>query len=187
MGDRQYGDVEVRIVDINSNTVTDLITPCRACVYWEYPERFDESFPEDHVRLKHEWFAMAAAQFGPCGKLLYVDDTPAGYCQYAGASFISGIRRYRKLMPQAKQDAPLITCLYICEEHQRKGLGRRLLTGVIDDLRDRGFGAVQTIGRDDSANNCSGPTRFYLEQGFSVVTTQHYPGECPFSLLRLEL
>lgn len=78
---------------------------------------------------------------------------------------------------------PCRACVY----WEYPGLGRRLLNEVIDDLRGRRFHSVQTFARDDSSNNCSGPTKFWLAQGFSVVATESFP-YClriePFSSLR---
>jgi len=177
--------MEIRIVDIDNQVLRDLF--CKACVYWECPAQFREVSPEKGERIKSEWFETTAALFNPCGKLLYVDDEPAAYCQYAPPQYVPGILEYGKLADCVDKGGVMITCLYVPEPHQRKGLGRRLLKEVVEELRSRGYKAVETFACDDSANNCSGPTKFYLAQGFMVVQTETFPGGMSFSLVRLEL
>lgn len=179
--------MELRIEDIDINTICNLFPHCKACVYWEYPEQFDEPNHGDNSSLKQEWLQTMIEQFGPCGSILYVNDEIAAYCQYINPQAVPGISRYQGLMPHVDKDAVLITCLWVSGEYQRKGLGRKLLEEVINRLRNRGFRAVQTIGRDDSANNCSGPTQFYLGKGFSKVATETYPRGDSYTLLRLDL
>lgn len=64
-----------------------------------------------------------------------------------------------------------------------KGPGKGLLDKVITDLRKRGFKAVETFARKDSANNPSGPIEFYLRGGFHVEEEIN----SDFALVRLNL
>ena len=177
----------VRISSVDGDTLGDIFEGCRSCVYWERPERFRQSAAGEGANLKSEWFETTAAQFDPCGKLLYVDDEPAAYCQYAPPQYVPGVSRYDGLARRLDKDGVLITCLCVSEKHQRKGLGRRLLREVIEDMRRRKIKSLETFARDDSANNCSGPTRFYLAQGFSVIATETYPEGGSYSLVRMEI
>jgi GNAT superfamily N-acetyltransferase len=182
--------VNIRITNIDSHTFPDLFPGCRACLYWERPEMFgrDKGVPEEaRARAKAEWFENLTAVIDPCGKLVYVDDEPVGYCQYAPPEHLPGVSGYGKLAAPVGRDAAFISCLTVIEQHQRKGLGRRLLREVLDDVRPRGFRAVETFARNDSTNNCSGPTQLYLSEGFGVVATEIYPNGSSLSLVRLEL
>ena len=177
--------LDIRVSDIDNAVLRDLFDGCRPCVYWERPERLREASVEEATSLKSEWFERTAARFGPCGKLLYVDDEPAAYCQYAPARRFPGVSRYGGLARRLDKDDVLITCLCVSEKRQRKGLGRKLLEAVVEDLKTRNVKAVVTFARDDSANNCSGPTVFYPAQGFSVVATETYPGDGSYFLVSL--
>jgi GNAT superfamily N-acetyltransferase len=179
--------MRTHIANITRETLPDLFLPCRACCYWEYPQRCTRAkHTEEEARLKAEWFERTAKDFEPCGKLLCAGDEPAAYCQYAPPRFLPGVAEYPQLAPRVDSSAVFISCLFVpSPAHQRKGLGRRLLSAVIGELAERGFKAVETFGRDDDSDNCSGPTRFYLAQGFEVVATETYPNGASFSLVRL--
>ena len=180
--------MQIRIADIDSRVIVDLVDPCRACCYWECPEQFTRGkHTEQEARLKAEWFEKTATHFHPCGKLLYADDRPAAYCQHALPRYLPGIAQYEALAGRVDREGVFISCLFVPTDYQRKGLGRRLLQEVIDEVRGRGFKAIETFSRDDSINNCSGPTQFYLAQGFTVVATETYPGGGSFSLVRRAL
>ena len=49
-----------------------------------------------------------------------------------------------------------------------KGVGTQLLKFVINDLKKRGFKAIETFARSGSSNNPSGPIELYLKEGFYV-------------------
>jgi len=174
----------VRTADIQPRILSDIVEPCRACCYWECPERFTHGkHTEDEAGIKAEWFEGMSAHFEPCGKILYVDD-PAVYCQYAPPEYIPGVSQYRGLAAHVDRDGVFISCLFVAEAHRRSGLGSRMLTELIADVRNRGFRTIETFSRDDCPNNCSGPTRFYRAHGFAVVATTDYAGRDSFSLVR---
>jgi len=177
----------VRIVSVTDSTLPDLPGSCGACTYWESPDHFSGQFTQEEAGLKRDWYSSTARLYGVCGRLLYADDEPVAYCQYAPWGLIPGISRYPSLARDLDEDAVLITCLCVAETHQRKGLGRMLLSDVIEDLRAGNAKCIVTFARDDSANNCSGPTSFYLAQGFGVVSTERFPDGSSFSLVRLRL
>jgi GNAT superfamily N-acetyltransferase len=175
--------MNIRIAGINADTFADLL--CRCCIYWEHNEQFRKVTDEEAEKMKREWFEATSAIIGPCGKLLYVDDVPAAYCQYAPPAYLPCIRGYDTLASQADPNAIFISCLTVREEYRNQGVGTRLLREVIKECLERGHKAVETIARDDSDDNCSGPTRLYQKQGFTLVATW-VPG-AKLSLMRLEL
>jgi GNAT superfamily N-acetyltransferase len=61
-----------------------------------------------------------------------------------------------------------LSCLYIADKTLRgRGLGEALLQNIIDDLKRRGFKAVETFARRGDSNNPSGPLEFYIKNGFT--------------------
>ncbi|MCX6346194.1 MAG: GNAT family N-acetyltransferase [Armatimonadetes bacterium] len=177
--------MHVRIVSVTDSNLPYLPGSCGACAYWESPDRFSGQFTQEETGLKRDWYSSTARLYGACGRLLYADDEPVAYCQYAPWRLIPGISRYPSLARGLDEDAVMITCLYVAEMHQRKGLGRMLLSDLVEELRARKAKCLDTFARDDSANNCSGPTSFYLAQGFGVVSTERFPDGSSFSLVRL--
>lgn len=121
--------------------------------------------------------------FNPCGKALYVNDVPAAYCQYAPPKYIPDISEYDELVKHVDMSGVFISCLFVPAQ-RRLGLGRRLLEEVIDEVSDRRFRVIETYGRNDSSDYCSGPTQFYLAHGFTVVATQVFPNGVSLSLVR---
>lgn len=182
-----------QIKDINDQTIADIFSPCNGCIYWEDPDNFGKDeygkakVEEDEaIEIKCSWFGKTRSMFGLCGKILYVKAEAVGYSQYAPPKLIPNVAKYSKKLFTPSPDAVLISCLYIRDEHQRAGLGTELLQAVLNDLRERGHHAVETYSRDDSLNNCSGPTEFYLKNGFSLLRTKKWENSI-FSLVRFEL
>jgi len=82
-----------------------------------------------------------------------------------------------------RRGAVPLTCLFIPNEAFRGlGLGKRLLEAVIQELRRRGFRALETFARRGEANNPSGPMEFYLRRGFHVKDET----DAEFPLMRLD-
>ncbi|OQB95731.1 MAG: Acetyltransferase (GNAT) family protein [Spirochaetes bacterium ADurb.Bin110] len=181
------------IKDIDSRSFVDLFSPCDRCIYWEAPEQFGTNGNDslklagkDAFGIKWAWFEETLKIFGRCGVILYVDREAAGYSQYAPPSLLPNAAGYAQFISPPSRDAVLISCLYIRPEYQGRGLGKILLRKVTGDIEERGYYAAETYARDDSPDNCSGPTEFYLKSGFTLLTTKKW-SEATFSLLRLTL
>lgn len=173
----------IHVESINKETIKNLFTPCRECVYWEAPQC--EGTTTDTIRIKKKWFEETLETFGDCGKILCIEGFPVGYAQYCPPHYLENAREYSKVLP-INPDTILISCLYIREGYRKKGLGTTLLHAVLDDLKVRGFHTVETYSRDDSPNNCSGPTALYLKNGFTLVKRKEWENVL-FSLVEYDL
>lgn len=142
---------------------------CRYCVYWESTKDFDHKVPQSEAeRLKSEWLKNTMEQFGNCGCVVYSDDNPVGYAQYALPRFFPRIREYESGPPS--DDAVFLSCLYIPKRELRGvGIGKYMLDIVESDLLKRGYNSLETFARKGSENSPAGPLEFYLKQGFSVL------------------
>jgi len=185
--------LKVEIRDINEQTFGDLLPECIGCLYWEAPQKFGRDevgnpriIRDEATEIKRSWFNRTGGMLGSCGKILYVDGKAAGYVQYAPPRFLEKVTEYTRELFSPSPDGILISCLYIQAGYQGKGLGTKLLKAVIEDLRERGYQILETYSRDDSADNCSGPTVLYQENNFKPVKTKEW-GDGSFSLMRLEL
>jgi GNAT superfamily N-acetyltransferase len=157
---------------------------CKYCVYWEFPEECTDSAREDKedmFKKKLVWLENANKVFGNCGKILYANEIPIGYAQYAPGELLPHSVDYHS--GPVSVDAVLISCLFIPnEEYRRLGIGTRLLHNIIEDLRKRGIRAVETYARKGSHNNPSGPVEFYLKNEFKIIKD-----DIEFPLMRLAL
>lgn len=172
--------MNIEITSITDREFANLF--CKSCVYWEEPGQFRSISPEEGEKIKAKWFEAE----GNYGKLLYADDIPAAYCQYALPERLPGIQGYGGLASQVDPDALFISCLTVIEGYRGKGLGKMLLEKVIEEAGKQGYNTVETFARDDSTNNCSGPTQLYLRQGFEVVANEIITGVA-FSLVKKKL
>lgn len=166
-----------------SDRFEDLFPPCRECVYWEAPEKCGS--PTEAFTIKKNWFMKTQIIFGNCGKILYINGIPGAYIQYCPSNLLENAAEYAQVSP-VSEDAILISCIYVLEGYRKQNFGTQLLQAVIHELKERRYKAVETYSRDDSPNNCSGPTAFYLKNGFKILRSKAWENAL-FSLVRLDL
>ncbi len=171
-------DIEIQIVDIKEENLSDIPVSCRGCVYWEFPKEFEKTGQEREEtqvnpaleEKKREWFVKTLNEFGTCGKIVYSDDYVVGYAQYAPAQRLPQVGEYEsKDVGKIEDGVVFLSCLYISDEKLRgMGIGGRLLEDIMEDLRRRGFKAIETFACRSNANNPSGPMKFYIRHGFHI-------------------
>jgi len=167
--------IEVNIEDIKESNLKDIPEPCRGCVYWEFPEDFEKGGKDLNKKWeletkKREWFEQTMKEFGTCGKIVYHEGKPIAYAQYAPSARLPNVNEYEsKLVGKLEEGVVFLSCLFIADETlRRRGIGKLLLQNIVEDLRRRGFKAVETFARRSEANNPSGPMAFYIRNGFHV-------------------
>jgi len=179
------------IADITESNLKDIPLSCRGCVYWEFPTEFEAAQEEmegkkaEFEKKKREWFIQTQKEFGTCGKIVYNENVPIGYAQYAPSKRLPQSSEYKsKPVGRVEEGVVFLSCLYISDEAMRgKGVGEKLLDAIVADLKRRGFKAVETFARKGASNNPSGPLEFYTKKGFYVKdeTNPEFP------LIRLDL
>ena len=157
---------------------------CKYCVYWEYPEECTDPATEQREEMfvkKLGWLQRVTKAFGVCGRLVYGDEEPVGYAQYAPPQYLPGSAGYAAEPPS--DDAVLISCLFIPEAKSRGlGIGSQLLRSAIDELKKEKKRAIETFARRGNPDNPSGPVEFYLANGFQI-----HRDDKEFPLMRLDL
>lgn len=119
-------------------------------------------------KIKRNWFRNVSKEFGNCGFIVYLENTPVGYAQYAPARFLPRTQQYKSGPPS--KDAVFLACLYIPKRELRgKGIGKYMLTHVLPDLKSRNYSAVEAFARTNSESAPVGPLSFYLKHGFTVI------------------
>ena len=183
-------EIEIDIEDIRKSNLKDIPESCRGCVYWESPNDFEKSKdnPQKKAELeikKREWFEKTLEEFGSCGKIVYHQGKPVAYAQYSTSERLPHVNSYEsKPVGKLEEGVVFLSCLYVADETVRnKGIGEQLLQNIIEDLRRKGFKAIETFARRDSANNPSGPMAFYIKNGFHIKDKTN----AEFPLMRLFL
>jgi len=182
--------VEIKIVDLTEENLKDLPEignfpySCKYCIYWEEPEEFlvANKIPKEKLyQLKLNWLKSVFKSFGSPGKILYVDDTPVGFSQFAPPKMLPNVYKVFSTLPG--KDAIYLSCLYIPNrKFQGRKFGQMMLESVIEEVRRRKFKAIETFARKNNSDNPSGPYEFYVKNGFKVVFD-----DFEFPLLRKEL
>ena len=161
--------MKVQIIDISKQILRDIPSPCRNCIYWEFPELFNRVNSEEAFKHKKSCFIKALDRFGVCGKVLYVNDEAIAYSQFAPYHLLPQTKNYGCQLEEVRNDIIFLSCLFICKpEYRRMGLGSRLLEDILSTLKAYGANKIETIARKDSANNPSGPLEFYLKHNFQI-------------------
>jgi len=169
-------EIDVQIGDITEVNLKDIPASCRGCVYWEFPEEFEKTRTEkteaqklELEEEKREWFVQTMKDFGICGKIAYLEGKPVAFAQFAPSARLPSISAYEsKPVSKMEEGVVFLSCLYIADKTLRgRGLGETLLQNIIDDLKRRGFKAVETFARRGDPNNPSGPLEFYIKNGFT--------------------
>ncbi|MER5477371.1 GNAT family N-acetyltransferase [Streptomyces sp. NPDC002734] len=172
-----------RLVPLTLDNLQDLPRRCRGCVFWELDPFSGETALQDGTAEgeKESWISAVLLDWGSCGRLVYVDDVPAGFVLYAPSAYVPRATAF-PTSPVSPDAVQLITS-FILPEFQGQGLGRVLVQTVAKDLLRRGFKAVEAFGDARwKEPACLLPADHLLAVGFKTVRSHPtYPR------LRLEL
>lgn len=139
------------------------------CIAWWVPtwDGWGERTASENLELRRELFARGEHD----GYLLYVDAEPVAWCQAGPRDRLAKLVQQFELEPDPNTWA--VTCFLLAPEQRGKGLARRLLNGVLEDLRARGVQRVEAFPKRgeglDAADLWNGPERMFAAAGFEVV------------------
>ncbi|GAA2334594.1 GNAT family N-acetyltransferase [Saccharopolyspora halophila] len=159
-----------RVVGVTLDNLDHLPPRCRRCVYWELAPHIREQAEEfGETELEKEaWVSSMLLEWGSCGRIIYVDDVPAGYAVYAPPAAVPGAAAFPTAPVSA--DAILLTALHVQPEFAEGGLGRVLVQNVAKDLTRRGVKAIEAFGDlTEEAGSCVIPAGFLQKVGFKTV------------------
>jgi hypothetical protein len=172
-----------RLVNLTLDTLEDIPSRCRKCVFWELdPVARQRALEAGSPDLEKEaWVSATLLEWGSCGKLVYVDGVPAGYVLFAPPAYVP--RSVAFPTSPVSPDAALLMTAHIVPEFGGGGLGRMLVQGVAKDLTKRGIKAIEAFADLKwDGPNCVVPADYLLSVGFKTVRPHHR-----FPRLRLEL
>jgi GNAT superfamily N-acetyltransferase len=156
-----------KVVRLTLDHLEELGAPCRSCLFWELDpvrrDRVTDACPE-----KDAWVSEVLREWGSCGRVVLVDDVPAGYAVYAPEAFVPGAAAF----PTApvSVDAVLLTTLHVEPAYRGGGLARMLVQGMARDLLERGgTGAIEAFGDPSGrGGRCRLPVEFLGSVGFKT-------------------
>ena len=136
-----------RVARLTLDTLADLPEEARSCVQWELDPVRRHRLPdrESAVTEKEAWVSGVLLDWGSCGRVVYVDDRPAGFVIYAPPAYLVGSAS----MPTApvSDDAVQLAAAGVFEPYTGAGLGRLLMQEMVKDLLGRGgIRAVEAFG-----------------------------------------
>ncbi len=165
-----------RLANITLDNLDDLPPRCRRCVFWELdPVAGERAEQAGGTELEKEaWISDTLLEWGSCGKIIYVDDVPAGYVLYAPAAYVP--RAVAFATSPVSADAVLLMTARLLPDFAGRGLGRVLVQAVAGDVARRGLKAIEAFGTHDAGGPCVLPADYLLAVGFKTVRPHpHFP------------
>ena len=164
-----------RLVNLTLDTLEDLPRRCRQCVFWELdPVSGERACATGDPGLEKEaWVSQTLLEWGSCGKLVYVDGTPAGFTLFSPPAYVP--RSMAFPTSPVSPDAVLLMAAHGVPTFAGGGLGRMLIQGVARDVSKRGVRAIEAFGdarygdEVDEISGCLAPADFFLAVGFKTV------------------
>ena len=158
-----------RSARLTVDTLADLPAEVRDCVFWELDpvRRSRVEGTENAPSEKEAWLSGTLLEWGSCGRVLYVDDEPAGFVLYAPPSYFPGSASF----PTApvSEDAVQLATAQVFAGHTDAGLGRVLMQLMVKDLLQRGdHRAVECFGDQRVTDRCVLPAEFLQRVGFKT-------------------
>ncbi|MEV5382888.1 GNAT family N-acetyltransferase [Streptomyces sp. NPDC052721] len=159
-----------RLVPLTLDNVQDLPHRCRSCVFWELdPVSGEAAVKAGTAALEKEsWISAVLLDWGSCGRVVYVDDVPAGFVLYAPPAYVPRSTAFPT--SPVSPDAVQLMTGFIMPGYQGQGLGRVLVQAVAKDLLRRGFRAIEAFGDSRwKEPACLLPAEHLLAVGFKTV------------------
>jgi GNAT superfamily N-acetyltransferase len=156
--------VSRKVVRLTLDHLAELEGPCRSCLFWQLdPVSRARVCPQDAIGEKETWVSQVLRDWGSCGRVVLVDDVPAGFVLYAPPSYLPGAAQLATA--PVSPDAVLLTHVYVDPAYAGGGLGRMLVQGMARDLIKRGgiraveaFAAAAWCPRTSWAASASRPS-----------------------------
>jgi GNAT superfamily N-acetyltransferase len=147
-----------RVARLTLDNLQDLTGSCASCVFWQLdPVSRGRATGHECDELS-AWLSEVLREWGSCGRILYVDDQPAGHVIYAPAVHVPGADQ----LPTApvSPDAVLLVAARVDPAYAGGGLGRVLVQSMAKDLIKRGgIRAVEAFGQTGDPGDGGGDPR----------------------------
>ncbi|MFE9422441.1 GNAT family N-acetyltransferase [Kitasatospora sp. NPDC006697] len=169
-----------RIVPLTLDNLADLPGPCHSCVFWELDPVSGRAAVESGKAEaeKEGWISAVLLEWGSCGRIVYVDEQPAGFVLYAPPAYVPRSQSFPT--SPVSPDAVQLMISRVLPAFQGQGLGRVLVQTAAKDLLRRNVRAIEAIGvlgtKGKERPSCLLPAEHLLAVGFKTVRPHHrYP------------
>lgn len=163
------GSVNRRFAALTLDNLDDVGLPCRSCVFWELDDVAAPRVAAADPKLEKEaWVSAVLLEWGSCGTVAYLGDTPAGYVTYAPAAFVPRSASF-PTSPISGDAVQLVTAR-VAPDLRGQGLGRAMVQSAARNLGSRGIKAIEAFG--DARNevpSCLLPVDFLRAVGFETI------------------
>ncbi|MFJ9693022.1 GNAT family N-acetyltransferase [Kitasatospora sp. NPDC101183] len=159
-----------RVAPLTLDNLADLPTTCRSCVFWELDPVSGRAAVESgkSEAEKEGWISAVLLEWGSCGRIVYVDDRPAGFVLYAPPAYVPRSQSFPT--SPVSPDAVQLMISRVLPGFQGQGLGRVLVQTVAKDLVGRGVRAIEAFGSVGRVPiSCVVPADHLLAVGFKTV------------------
>jgi len=177
---------ETRIVAIDASNMLDRLRLC-----WGHINGWMDA---DIVRKNKEWLEKANAHFKPTTFIAYPDSVPAGMIEFLPQKAVRELGlcpcrlapesrevKERYILGKEYDNYLFISCTWINERNQGKGIGKALLDHLLNsEVFSSSDGALVYVAERDEKwekhiHWPAGPKEFYLKRGFTVEKTLRNP------------
>jgi hypothetical protein len=159
-----------RLVPLTLDNLKDLPKRCRSCVFWELDPVSGEAAVKGGTPAleKEAWISAVLLDWGSCGRVVYVDEVPAGFVLYAPPAYVPRSTAF-PTSPVSPDAVQLMTAL-LMPGYQQQGLGRVMVQTVAKDVLRRGFKAIEAFGDARwKEPACVLPADYLTAVGFKTV------------------
>lgn len=168
---------------VTATRVADLVAGCSPCTFWQTLPSNGQAPAGDPLGLLAEWVAQVGSDWGPPGRVAYVDDAPAGYVLVAPARHVPRLAAF----PTGPADPATVMLLTAAVPRRYAGrtLRRALVQAAAKEAIRHGARSLEVIGTRPLApapHGCVLEVPFLQEVGFRVE--RDHPA---YPRLRMEL
>ncbi|WP_020141633.1 GNAT family N-acetyltransferase [Terracoccus sp. 273MFTsu3.1] len=154
---------------LTPDAVGDLVGACAPCTFWQTVPRNGHSDAGHPLDVLAEWVETVTAEWGPPGRIAYVDGTPAGHVVLAPARHVARLAAF-PTSPQDPSTLMLVTAV-TRPEYAGRGLRKALVQSAEKDAlrhRTRSLEAVAARPLAVSRHACVLDVAFLEKVGFRV-------------------
>ena len=154
---------------LTPDLVPDLVGACAPCTFWQTVPRNGHSDPSEPLVLLAEWVESVTADWGPPGRIAYVDGQPAGHVVVAPARHVARLAAF-PTSPSDPSTLMLVTAV-TTPEYAGRGLRKALVQSAAKDAlrhRVRSLEAVAARPLAVSRHACVLDVGFLEKVGFRV-------------------
>ena len=158
-----------RTARLTVDTLVDLPESVQQCVFWELDpvRRAQVEHAPSAASEKESWLSRTQLEWGSCGRVLYIDEEPAGFVLYAPPAYVPGSGSF----PTApvSEDAVQLATAQVFPEYVGAGLGRVLMQLMVKEMVKRGdYRAVECFAVRGRSDGCILPSEFLQRVGFKT-------------------